>query len=182
MTLGPGIALGVAAVTLVIFVVAAGFAFRQPGGAPVGLNLVKLTGPLSCGLLIWSLAVARVGLGWSLAGAALMGSALALFLWALLANRPRPLSRIYCGDAPAHLQTAGPYRYVRHPCYSAYLLAFLGGVVASHHLAAVVVLLGNAALYVHAARFEERKFAAGPLAADYAAYRARTGGFIPWRG
>lgn len=181
MTIGPGIALAVALVTLAVFGVSAGLAFRQAGPAPTGLNLVKLTGPLSGGLVIWALAVARVSLAGSLAGAVLMLVALAFFLWAVSANRPRPLSRIYCGDAPAHLQTAGPYRFVRHPCYSAYLLAFLGGVVASHHPAALLVLIGNTVLYLHAARFEERKFAAGPLAAEYAAYRARTGAFVPWR-
>jgi protein-S-isoprenylcysteine O-methyltransferase Ste14 len=180
MTPGALLALAVASVTLAIFVVAAGYGFRQVGRAPAGLNLVKLTGPLSCGLMIWSLAVARVGLAWSVAGAALILLSLALFLWALVTNRRRPLSRIYCSDPPEHLQVAGPYRLVRHPCYGAYLLAFLGGLVASHHPAALAVLVGNAALYAHAARFEERKFAAGPLAADYAAYRVRTGAFLPW--
>jgi protein-S-isoprenylcysteine O-methyltransferase Ste14 len=40
-------------------------------------------------------------------------------------------------------------------------------------------------LYVIAARREERKFAASPLAEAYATYRARTGMFVPslrWAG
>jgi len=42
-----------------------------------------------------------------------------------------------------------------------------------------VLLLLNATLFILVAFDDERKLAASPLAADYAAYRQRTGMFFP---
>ena len=81
---------------------------------------------------------------------------------------------------PAHLVTAGPYRRLRHPCYSAYLLSFAGGLTVSptYWLGAVALLM--LVLYYQAARYEERKFEHSPLGQDYARYRETTGMFLPW--
>lgn len=167
-------------VTFTVFLVAAGFCFRAHGRSPLGLNLVKAIGPVSVAAAIWALAVASPA-SWVVVGAgvALFAEALALFLWALWTHRRRWLTRVYCDDEPAHLVTSGPYRWVRHPCYTAYLLAYAGALVTSRHPLVIPVLLINTILYLHAGRAEERKFAASPLAADYDAYRQRTGMLWP---
>lgn len=61
----------------------------------------------------------------------LLGAALGLFLWAARVNRDRPLLLAFAAHVPDHLQTRGPYRLVRHPFYTSYLLAFAGGLVAA---------------------------------------------------
>lgn len=129
------------------------------------------------------------GLGWPGTVQGLFGAfgivmfslSLALYWLAIGVNLSQPLSLAHSDDLPQHLVTIGPYRYLRNPLYSAYLLAWFGGVVASGWLwlwllpTALVHLL----LYFRAAREEEGKFARSPLAAEHAAYVRQTGMFFP---
>lgn len=122
---------------------------------------------------------------WPTAGAALLLAAgAALGAWALSANRPgnfniRPQPR----DG-AQFVHRGPYRWIRHPMYSALLLAGLGAV----HMAGggdapwalpaagvtwtalLAVLWGKSAVEEHALL---RVFP------GYADYRRRSGRFVP---
>ena len=73
----------------------------------------------------------------------------------------------------------GPYRYVRHPFYSSYILGWLAAVIAVPCLATLVIFLGMTTIYWQAASSEERRFLASPLATDYERYRMHTGLFLP---
>ena len=78
---------------------------------------------------------------------------------------------------------SGPYAFVRHPVYLSYMLAFLAMPVAFPMIATATIFLFNVALYVHAARDDERSLAASELGEAYADYRQRTGMFVPrWLG
>ena len=120
----------------------------------------------------------RLGNPVSDAGAALaLAAGSATGLAALAVNRPgnfniRPELRLN-----AQLVTRGIYAYVRHPMYSALLLALLGAIVADPRVwrigAWIALLL---VLLVKAAR-EERYLQA--RFSDYAAYRERTRRLIP---
>lgn len=131
-----------------------------------------------------ALARARVpgpALAWG--GVACFAAAQGLFWWALATHgRRRRPAFAFVPVAPACLVRGGPYRLVRHPIYTAYLLAWLAGAVAVGlpWLLLAVVLMG--ALYYRAARQEERSFLAGPLAPQYREYHQRTGMFLPWPG
>lgn len=105
--------------------------------------------------------------------------ALALFFWALRVNLAAPLSSIGAPDLPTHLVTSGPYRFVRHPFYLAYLLTWIASALSAGTPWLWLPVLAAVPLYVMAARFEERKFAASALAGDYAAYARRTGMLFP---
>lgn len=106
-----------------------------PGGRSRRIRLLAL--PMILGhLVVAGLDVGRFG--WSgplpaaLHGAALAGYAggMALFLWAMAANRFfSPVVRIQA-ERGHHLITAGPYRYLRHPGYTGFILASLCGGVA----------------------------------------------------
>ncbi|MEF2280141.1 isoprenylcysteine carboxylmethyltransferase family protein [Deinococcus sp. YIM 134068] len=74
----------------------------------------------------------------------------------------------------------GPYRAVRHPLYTGLLLASLGWTVArGGRLSALGTALLAVVLNVKAAREEDALTRTYPT---YAAYRARTGRFLPrWR-
>lgn len=110
---------------------------------------------------------------------ALYALSLALFWMSVSENRRRPLSLAYSLDSPAHLVTTGPYRWVRHPFYTSYLLAWTAGCVASGQMLLVVTVLVMMVLYWRAAALEEHKFDDSPLAHEYAAYRNATGRFLP---
>ena len=113
--------------------------------------------------------------GWTLG---LIVAGIALGTWALFANRPgnfnfRPEPR-----EGGVLITHGPYRWIRHPMYLGLLLvsAGLGGIIDSFHgWMLSLTLLG--ALLIKAS-FEDRWMA--QVHPGWAAYQARTRGFIPF--
>lgn len=156
--------------------------FRAPEGLRPGMRAIATLGGLSTLLQLAALGYAvssPPGALASLVGAALLLLAFGLFWSAVWANLARPLTLAFSEDAPAHLVTWGPYRRVRHPFYAAYLLAWLGGAAGAAEPLLLVSAVVMGGLYVDAARREERKFAAGPLAGAYAAYRRQAGLFWP---
>ncbi len=110
--------------------------------------------------------------------AGLMG-ALALFEWARRSVRGRLFSYVFSDDQPGFLWTAGPFAYVRNPFYASYLLTMASANVMLPSVMSVIVLAATTTYFVSAALFEERKFARSPLAAEYEAYKRRTGRFLP---
>lgn len=153
--------------------------FRRVGPARPGL--LALT-------LIWAVAFAAQVAGlwpgrplWAHAWIAfpLYGAALGLWAWAVATTRRERLSLAFSPDPPEAIIDRGPYRYVRHPFYVSYTLYWLAGAAAAPIWWVVAPSLLAIALYVAAARAEERKFAVSPLADAYTAYRARTGMFLP---
>ena len=105
--------------------------------------------------------------------------ALALFWWAIRTNSPRPLSASFSPDTPQHLVERGPYRLIRHPLYSSYLLTWTAGVVATGRLWLLPSLAVMLVIYFRAAREEEQKFVRSPLGGSYQQYQSRTGQFLP---
>ena len=113
------------------------------------------------------------------AGTVLLLASLALFWSSIHVNRDQPLSLSFSTDQPDHLITRGPYRLIRHPFYLSYLLAWSAAPVVTKRWWLAVGPLTMAALYRRAARFEEAKFLASPLAECYREYQTRTGMFVP---
>jgi protein-S-isoprenylcysteine O-methyltransferase Ste14 len=108
-----------------------------------------------------------------LAAAGLYVAAAALFWSAARACPATGLTAIYETDAPRTLVRGGPYRFVRHPFYTSYTLYWIGGAVGSASWVSAAAVIVMAAIYTHAARGEERKFAASTLARDYDDYKRR---------
>jgi protein-S-isoprenylcysteine O-methyltransferase Ste14 len=113
-----------------------------------------------------------IGLGLQLAS-------IAIFWWAVSASRAARLRFAFDEENPHSLVQGGPYRYVRHPFYTSYILFWTGWALATWTLWAVVPVLALIALYVVAARGEEAQFAQTDLSSDYANYRAATGFMLP---
>ena len=108
-------------------------------------------------------------------GIAIAWAGIALRLWAV-STLGSQFSRVVGVEAGAHVEQRGPYRYVRHPSYSALLLVFGGVGLAQANLLSVVaavvcILVG----YVARIRVEEDVLEAafGDEYRDYASTRAR---------
>ena len=150
----------------------------RSSAAPSALGAV-LVG-LQFALLAWLAVKAAVGLGASRLPAdalAAAAAAIALGLWALWANRPgnfniRPLPR-----EGGHLVQHGPYRWIRHPMYSALLLAGVAAARLSGDGVSWLILLALAAVLAVKAAVEERAMVAHY--ADYPDYQQRTRRFVP---
>jgi protein-S-isoprenylcysteine O-methyltransferase Ste14 len=119
------------------------------------------------------------GAAWFWSGIAVYALANGLFWWALAAHGKAHPAFAFIRVAPASLTTAGPYRLVRHPIYSAYLLAWCAAAIISAQAWLLVAVVWMGLFYVSAACQEERTFRTGCMAESYHAYRRRTGMFLP---
>ncbi len=116
-----------------------------------------------------------------LQGSATLSSVLSIALIALTVGSHRvPLALWHQdNDAPVELVTWGPYRHVRHPFYSSFLLAFLAAVLAFPHPALLGCLAYSfVALSVTAGR-EEQRLEQSEFGEQYSRYMAASGRFFP---
>jgi steroid 5-alpha reductase family enzyme len=111
----------------------------------------------------------------TLGALALAAASLALYEWARRTVGPQRLHVGLSGRVPAQVVEAGPYRWLRHPFYLAYLLAFAAAALALRSRAGAAVALANTGLFVAMALHDEASLARSPLAPAYAAYRRRVG-------
>lgn len=119
------------------------------------------------------------GPNWAIAGIGLYVLATLLFLSALESARRVPLPRTFVDDCmPRTLITTGPFAVVRHPFYVAYSLAWLAAPVATHGPFIGVLALIAIALYVIAARREE-KLLESRFGEAYRTYKRGTGMMMP---
>ena len=108
---------------------------------------------------------------------------IALYLSAIEAAQRTRLQRSFVDHPlPDRLITDGPYRWVRHPFGSGYLLGALAAPMAIQDLRLYLVAMPLVAATVLAAAREERVWLASPRGEEYRAYRRKTGMFIPFIG
>lgn len=80
----------------------------------------------------------------------------------------------------SHLVTYGPYRYIRHPIYSAYLLALFAAFIFCPQLGTLVCwIYGLVVLGRTAAQEEIKLCASADLGPEYTEYMKHTGRFLP---
>lgn len=113
------------------------------------------------------------------AGFVLQLAAGGLFFWAIAASREARLEFAFTPEKPRGLVETGPYRHIRHPFYTSYIIFWSGWALATWSPFALLTLLILIALYVLAARAEEEKFGQTPMASAYADYKRRAGFFWP---
>ncbi len=99
-------------------------------------------------------------------------------LWALLANRPGNFNIRPTPHAQGKLVDHGPYRWIRHPMYTAVSLLGLACALTLGSLLAWLLWLILTLVLLVKALLEERWMAA--LHPSYADYLARTQRFIPF--
>lgn len=178
----------VPAITLVIDVVAFYLAmrllFRRPtSGLPLGAQLVIVATALVVAGELHNLWRLRAEITWPQA-AAMAGlhlAALAVFVWAWRSLRPVAPGIGFASQLPAGLARRGPYRFVRHPLYFSYLLAWVAIPGVLLDLVGLLCIAGMAVAYFVAARQEETLLLRSALGGEYSDYRQRTPMLLPWR-
>ncbi len=159
------------------FTWAAAFHFHKSGKIPRGMQVVSAVSFLTFAWFLYGLGT-RPG-GYRLAPFALCMLSLLLFWWCILHTRRKRFTLAFSPDAPAFLDTQGPYRVARHPFYLAYLVFWVATALAVPGLLSWAVPVVMAALYTLAAAKEEAKFTDSILQGEYRLYRMRTGMFFP---
>jgi protein-S-isoprenylcysteine O-methyltransferase Ste14 len=112
-------------------------------------------------------------------GAILALGAVILYAWTRRTVIDRNFYVGLAGEVPPAVCDAGPYRYVRHPFYLSYMVAFVAVAVAFPSLIVAGVCLFNIGLFVYMAIDDECVMLASPLSADYQTYRGSAGMFVP---
>ncbi len=159
------------------FTWAARFHFQKSGAVPSGMQAVSAASLLAFAWFLYGLC-AEPG-GWRLAPLVLCVASLLLFWWCVAHTRRKRFTLAFSPDAPAFLDTSGPYRLARHPFYLSYLMFWVATAMADPGLLSWAVPAVMVAFYVVAALKEEGKFAHSVLEEEYRRYRARTGMFLP---
>jgi protein-S-isoprenylcysteine O-methyltransferase Ste14 len=135
--------------------------------------------PLSYAIVIHKVFRTPVQPWLAIPGVAVLAGSLALYEWARRSICGKFFSYASSHDAPEFLWTGGPFAYVRNPFYASYLLSYAGATIVFPAVTTLVVFVAMVVFYQRVARSEELKFQRSALSQEYAAYRQRTGRFIP---
>jgi protein-S-isoprenylcysteine O-methyltransferase Ste14 len=179
MKVDAALALGTASLTLLSFGAGTKWFRKSNDRAPAKLGLT-LSAVLCAAAQVAVIAGAhRVPAAFRAAGLGLYLLAHVVYWWSRAAHGGKRPAFALVPVQPKFLTRSGPYRLVRHPIYTAYLLAWLAGPVIAAQPWLLLTTLWMLCFFYYAARQEERLFAASSLGAEYAAYRRRTGMFWP---
>jgi protein-S-isoprenylcysteine O-methyltransferase Ste14 len=129
----------------------------------------------SClGLLAVSTPLQKVSMLWLV----VFGLGLSLGIWALISMRLSNLSIMPELLSNAQLTVHGPYRWIRHPMYTALAICSLAWVMVEPRLWRWAILAILAIDLWLKARYEEQLL--NQRFASYSAYQQRSKRFIPW--
>jgi protein-S-isoprenylcysteine O-methyltransferase Ste14 len=152
--------------------------FEAPGGIPKQMRRLGGLGLVAFIFELVGLVTGSDTLMQSL-GEVLLILSLGLFWKSVASVRGNRLGIAYAAIQPKSVVRNGPYRWVRHPFYSAYMLFWIGGAVASAIPLLIVVPLVMGSFYYFVARAEEQQLLASRFGASYADYMRQTGMFLP---
>ena len=153
--------------------------FPKPAGLSPRAALVATLGMIFAVWDVLAIAAAAAGPWPRAAGLALLLMSTTLFWRTVSACASTRLTAIFEPDVPQRLVRRGPYRSIRHPFYASYTLFWFAGWIASGSILSFAAAAVMLAIYVAAARREERKFQDSSLADEYARYRLSAGLLCP---
>ena len=150
----------------------------QPAGKPkLGMILTGTIVPVFASLHLAALLMRPVPR--PLLAIALYAASAALFWSAIAATRGRHLGVCFQRHVPPALVRTGPYKLIRHPFYTAYMLTWIAGFVATGWWPLALTAIFMASLYRRAACQEERCFMESEMSEEYRSYLRATGRFVP---
>jgi protein-S-isoprenylcysteine O-methyltransferase Ste14 len=146
---------------------------------PTGMKLILLASTVTGLVFLILLWTAPQPPAAHLTGMAIEIGALALFAASLAATKKVRFRMAFDEAPPDELLMSGPYRYIRHPFYTSYLVFWTGFALITFSWLAVPLLVLITAIYSVAARGEEQRFTNSNMAAQHALYRQQAGMFWP---
>jgi protein-S-isoprenylcysteine O-methyltransferase Ste14 len=166
---------------LVVFARARAKFFDRSAGEDRGRIALARMGTLAGILLpvnavypLWLIAQPMYG-----AGIALFVGSISLFYLSTRAHGKQRPGIAYSVRPPGSLVYHGPYRFVRHPIYTSYILCWFGSFLIGPTVGALALVGLIVYMYYLTVRFEEGVIDSSDLAEQYAMYKARTGMFFP---
>ncbi len=154
--------------------------FRSVGPMPLGMRFIGAVSAVTMAAFIWSVLAMPLSKFW-LAAPILSLASLTLFAWTIRTTRSAGFAVAFAEVQTSAITINGPFRYVRHPFYTSYIIFWLAtgfATTSSVYWFGPTVLL---ACYIVAARREEQLMSRSDLGAEYARYASRTGMFLPQR-
>lgn len=145
---------------------------------PLLLAVVALSATLSVATIITLIRVDVPQMRLLTASLLATGAAL-LFRWGLRSIARKNLGLAFSGIVPPEVVQHGPYRYVRHPLYTAYSIFWLTCAFLTASFVVGALALSIVVFYALAARSEERDILRSSLGPAYCDYRRRTGLLLP---
>lgn len=154
--------------------------FRKQAPTPWGVRLIVVASAASIAAGAGAISMrAAPGVMLDLLALACSAAAAGLFVAGVRTVGRQHLRAAFSTAGPDTLISRGPYRWLRNPFYTAYLLGHTMPLLASGSAWALPGPLLMAVIYHAAVRAEERAFLAGPLAPAWRRYAQRTGRFLP---
>lgn len=148
---------------------------------PTGMKLISGMSLLTIAVVVfqaWSASLHAASVG---VGLVMHLAALTLFLRAVRATRRQRLTLAFDDDRPTFLVATGPYRFVRHPFYTSYIIFWAGCALVLRDPYVFALFVTILILYCISARGEEAKFASSDLRDAYQDYRRHAGFLWPKR-
>ena len=152
--------------------------FDSAGPVPHGMRLIEAVSIAMMAVFAWLVLTRSLSWLWPAAPILCLVS-LALFIWTVRTTRNAGFALAFSGAQPPTVLMSGPFRYVRHPFYTSYLLFWFATCTATMGSLPWIGLLILLVCYATAAREEERIMSRGRLAAEYGRYASQTGMFLP---
>jgi protein-S-isoprenylcysteine O-methyltransferase Ste14 len=102
-----------------------------------------------------------------------------IYWWAINTNKDQPLDYAFSSSTPAHIVTAGPYKFMRNPFYTSYLLSWIAPLIFNFNPFTLCVFMSMLSLFWYLAVKEENLFLNSDLAKKYEQYMLQAGRFLP---
>ncbi len=102
-----------------------------------------------------------------------------LFLWSIKSFNQQPPAVAFAGTIIRPLNTNGAYKIIRHPFYTSYSLAWIGGTIATQCWYLIISFFCMFFIYWRAANLEETQWLNSSHADTYQTYMKATGMFFP---
>jgi protein-S-isoprenylcysteine O-methyltransferase Ste14 len=99
--------------------------------------------------------------------------------WAALHHLGRSFHSLVVSKANHRLVVSGPYRWIRHPIYAAFLLSYVGGGLLASNWVLTFVPAGLYAILVAIRMEEEEALMVELFGQEYVDYQGRTGRLVP---
>lgn len=151
--------------------------FQRAGSPRLGMALTGLSVPAFAAVNLAALATRP--LTYPMAALLLDAASMALFWSAIAVTRGKRLAACFQGHVPAAIVRTGPYRRIRHPFYSSYILTWTSGCAATGWWPLAMIAAVMTGVYYCAARREEMGFLRSPLREEYRRWMRETGRFLP---